>query len=109
MYGIVKGIPKPENMSPKQAGQKYPLAEMEVGDSFVVPYNDMNDGEKPEAFRNRIYKSARNYALRDFNERRRDEGETVLKKDFSAALMKEDDTSEEKRYVAGDVVVWRDA
>jgi hypothetical protein len=111
MYGIVRDIPKPPDLKAKKSGSKYPLSEMEVGDSFVVPYGEMQDGDSPEKFRNRVYKSCRNYALRDYNDRKAGAGEnqTVEKKDFSAALMSEDDTSEVKRYVAGDVVVWRDA
>jgi hypothetical protein len=111
MYGIVRGIPKPPTLKPKNTGSKYPLSEMEIGDSFVVPYGEMQDGDTPEKFRNRVYKSCRNYALRDFNDRKKDAGENqaVEKKDFSAALMTEDDPTEDKRYVSGDVVVWRDA
>lgn len=111
MYAITTGIPKPASVKKKQPGAtKYPLAEMEVNQSFVVPYGDMNEGETPEAFRNRIYKSARNYALRDYNERKAEPNAAdVTKKDFSCALMEADDAGEEKRYVAGDVVVWRDA
>lgn len=101
MYSIVKDIPKPADLPGKVPGSKYPLAEMEVGDSFVVPYEEMKEGETPEKFRNRIYQSARNYALRA---KKDDEP----KKEFTAALMKADDDSEGKRWAAGDVVVWRD-
>jgi hypothetical protein len=114
MYNIVQGIEKPPELKRKQAGSKYPLAEMQVGDSFVVPYGEMIEGDTPEKFRNRIYQSARNYALRDFNERKdaalnAEQAAKTVKKDFSAAVMTEDDKSDEKRYVTGDVVVWRDA
>lgn len=103
MYKLVEGIPKPENLPTKRnSGMKYPLADMKVGDSFVVPYSEMAEGDTPEKFRNRIYQSARNYALRDRN------GPDAVKKEFTAALMSEDDTDVAKRWVAGDVIVWRD-
>jgi hypothetical protein len=109
MYAIVKGIEKPEDLPSKVPGAKYPLSDMAVGDSFVVPYEEMKDGETPEKFRNRIYQSARNYALRDLEtQREANGGGETAKKEFTAALMKTDDTSEAKRWVAGDVVVWRD-
>lgn len=101
MYGIVRDIPKPENLPPKRAGgSKYPFADMQVGESFVVPYSEMREGEKSEQFRERIYKSAREYA------RRNKDGENRM--EFTAAVMDADDKSSEKRYAAGDVVVWRD-
>lgn len=99
MYGIVRDIPKPENLPPKKSGQKYPLAEMKVGDSFVVPYAEMKEGETPEKFRSRVYQSCRNYALRAKDEQ---------KPEFTAALMDKDDDQDPKRWVQGDVVVWRD-
>ncbi len=102
MYGIVRGIPKPENLPERRPGSKYPLSEMAVDDSFVVPYGDMKEGETPEKFRSRIYQSCRNYALRALST------ESGEKRQFTAALMTEHDKTSEKRYVAGDVVVWRD-
>lgn len=102
MYKLVKGIPKPENLPSKSAGSKYPLSDMGVGESFVVPYGEMKAGDTPEKFRNRIYQSCRNYALRDHKDA------DSPKKEFTAVLMAEDDTEQEKRWVTGDVVVWRD-
>lgn len=104
MYQIVEGIPKPENMPVKKSGSKYPFPEMEVDTSFVVPYTDMKESEQPDTFRNRIYQSARNYALRDFHS----QGAGGTKKEFSAVLMKEDDAQKPPRWSQGDVVVWRD-
>ena len=111
MFEIVRGIPKPENLPPKVGSTKYPLAEMEVGESFVVPYSEMNEGESSEKFRGRIYQSARNYALRDFNQRNAEAGNSgkeVVKKEFTAAVMQEDDKSTPMKWAKGDVVVWRD-
>lgn len=110
MYDLVTSIPKPADLKSKQAGSKYPLSQMEVGQSFVVPYGEMQDGDTPEKFRNRVYKSCRNYALRDYNEcKAANPDQTFVKKDFSAAVMTEDDKSDANLFVAGDVVVWRDA
>lgn len=107
MFDIVRDIPKPPDLPARRAGgSKYPLAEMEVGDSFVVPYGEMAEGEKSDAFRDRIYKSCREYARR---EAKSQEGAARgYKKEFTAAIMPEDDKSGEKRYAQGDVVVWRD-
>lgn len=101
MYAITK-IPKPDNLPAKkrQGGSKYPFGEMKVGDSFVVPYGDMTDGETALQFRDRVYKSAREYG------RRNSKGDERM--EFTAALMTEDDKSEVKEFVTGDVVVWRD-
>jgi hypothetical protein len=107
MYGIVKDIPKPDIVAAPGAS-KYPLAQMEVGDSFIVPYAEMKEGEDAQAFRKRINQSVRNYALRDYSNRREKMAEAV-KKEFTVAVMPEDDKSEAKRFVQGDVVVWRDA
>lgn len=109
MYTVVDNIPKPpDNRGP--GAVKYPLAILEVGQSFVVPYGEMKDGENAEKFRKRIYQSVRNYALRDLAARDRDaNGELIAKKEFTAAVMPEDDKSETQRFVTGDVVVWRDA
>lgn len=100
MYEVVE-IPKPDNLPARRAGQsKYPFAGMKPGQSFVVPYDDMMPEEKPAKFRERVYKSAREYARRNVN------GGDQMQ--FTAALMTEDDKSPAKAYVAGDVVVWRD-
>lgn len=101
---IVKGVPKPQGISRSSvAGQKYPLAAMEVGDSFFVSYSEMKDGDTPQKFRNRIHQSCKNYALRD-------KGEGTERKQFTVALMPEDDkdNGEQPRWFAGDVGVWRD-
>lgn len=101
MFSIVKDIPKPDDLPGKRAGANiYPFGDMEVGDSFVVPYGEMKTGETSERFRARIYQSAREYARRHKTEDSRLE--------FTAAVMKKDDDSENKKYVEGDVVVWRD-
>jgi ectoine hydroxylase-related dioxygenase (phytanoyl-CoA dioxygenase family) len=109
MYEIMD-IPKPENLPAKRAGDtKYPFADMKVGSSFVVPFSDMRDNEAPEKFRDRIYKSAREYARRDFNTRKKDNPAVLIeRKEFTAALMPSDDKNQPMRYAAGDVVVWRD-
>jgi hypothetical protein len=109
VYSIVKDIPRPADLPGKSPGSKYPLAEMDVGESFIVPYEEMKAEETPEKFRNRIYQSARNYALRDLDSQKKvsPDGEHV-KKEFTAALMRADDDSEAKRWATGDVVVWRD-
>jgi hypothetical protein len=100
MFAITN-IPKPENLPAKRAGDvKYPFADMKVGSSFVVPYGEMKEGETPEKFRERVYKSAREYA------RRSSTGEERMS--FTAHIMTEDDKSDDKHYVAGDCVVWRD-
>jgi hypothetical protein len=106
VFKIVK-IPKPENLPEKRAGEsKYPFPEMEVGDSFVVPYGEMKQDETPDQFRRRIYNAAREHARKEFLSRPADaKGQ---RKEFTAAVMPEDDKSADKRYVAGDVVVWRD-
>jgi hypothetical protein len=91
-------IPKPDNLPVKRAGEtKYPFADMKVGDSFVVPYSEMKQGESSEKFRERVYKSAREYARRN-----RKDGEDRL--EFTAAVM----TSDGEGFTQGDVVVWRD-
>jgi hypothetical protein len=108
VYSIVKDIPKPVDLPGKSPGSKYPLAEMAVGESFVVPYEEMKKEETPEKFRNRIYQSARNYALRDLESQKKTNGAEATKKEFTAALMRADDDTEAKRWAAGDVVVWRD-
>lgn len=107
VYALVKSIPKPPDT--RSAGaQKYPTADMEVGDSFVVPYGEMTTGEDGVKFRKRINQSVRNYAMRDFNTRREEDG-AAKKKEFTVAIMPKDDDSDEKRWVTGDCVVWRDA
>jgi hypothetical protein len=100
VYQILN-IPKPENLPAKRAGEtKYPLASMKVGDSFVVPFSEMRDGETSEKFRGRVYKSCREFARRNSKE---DE-----KMEFTAVVMPEDDKQEPSRYAQGDIVVWRD-
>lgn len=42
MFTIEKGIPIP-NSYRKGAPNKYPFSQMEVGDSFFVPYKDHDD------------------------------------------------------------------
>lgn len=112
MYGIVKNIPKPDIVVAPGAS-KYPLAQMNVGDSFVVPYSEMKEGEDGAAFRKRINQSVRNYILRDYASRKgqrpADSADPAIKKEFTVAVMPSDDDSDEKRWVQGDVVVWRDA
>ncbi len=101
MFKIMSDIPKPPDLPERRAGEsKYPFGDMKVGDSFVVPYGEMKKGEKPEKFRQRVHKSAREYGRRNMvgNERA----------EFTVAIMTEDDKSEAQRYVAGDIVVWRD-
>jgi hypothetical protein len=101
VFKITK-IPKPDNLPAKRAGDsKYPFADMQVGDSFVVPYSEMREGETADKFRERVYKSAREYARRN---RKTDED----RMEFTAAVMEKDDESEDKAFVQGDVVVWRD-
>lgn len=98
----ITNIPKPDNLPAKRAGDsKYPFADMKVGDSFVVPYGEMREGESADKFRERVYKSAREYARRN-----RKDGEDRM--EFTAAVMDKDDESEAKAFVQGDVVVWRD-
>lgn len=122
MYEVVRNIPKPPEVRKAAGGSKYPFGSMEVGASFVVPYGDMNPGETGEKFRARVYKSARNWAARDFKDGPTPGGTSQKKKEFTAALMTEDekvpDLSEseveagaekrEPRWFAGDVIVWRD-
>lgn len=104
MYSIVS-IPKPENLPAKRASDtKYPFATMKSGESFVVPYGDMKEGETPEKFRQRVYKSAKEFARKN----NRKAGDSGSEWSFTAALMTEDDKSEAKAFVQGDVVVWRD-
>lgn len=107
MYTLVSGIPKPE-ITASPGATKYPLGQMKVGDSFVVPYGEMKEGEDGPKFRSRINQSVRNYAIRDFNTRKAADVD-AQRKEFTVAVMPEDDKSEDKRYVTGDVVVWRDA
>lgn len=107
MYAVVKGIPRPENLTKGSGDTKYPFDGMEVDDSFVVPYTDMKDDENAEQFKSRVYKSAASYARREF---KTPEGtQRGAKKDFIAAVMTEDDKTDAKAYTAGDVVVWRTA
>jgi hypothetical protein len=97
----ITSIAKPDNLPAKRAGDsKYPFSEMKPGDSFVVPYGEMKNGETSDKFRERVYKSAREYA------RRHKDGENRM--EFTAAIMDKDDESEAKVYAQGDCVVWRD-
>ena len=100
MIEIKKNVPKPEGVRAPGPGQKYPLSDMQVGDCFFVPYGDMQEGDTPQKFRNRIHQSVKNYALRTKTE--------ATRQKHSVALMTQDDTSEDKLYYAGDVGVWRD-
>lgn len=100
MIQIMKGVPMP-SIGHKQAGSKYPLADMEVGDSFFVLKSEMIEGDDPSKFRNRINQSVRNYAIRV------NKGvEEDTKKQFSVVLMTETNIN---AYEIGDVGVWRTA
>ncbi len=98
---IVKNVPKPAGAKSSAPGTKYPLGEMEIGDAFFVSYQDMQEADTPQKFRNRIHQSSKNFALRT------KEGDS--RKQFTVVLMDADDTEEPKRFFQGDVGVWRDA
>ena len=100
MIEIKKNVPKPEGVKSSGPGQKYPLSDMQLGDSFFVPYGEMQSGDTPQKFRNRIHQSVKNFALRTKTEEGRQK--------HSVALMTKDDESVDKMYFAGDVGVWRD-
>lgn len=100
MIQILKGVPMPA-IGHKQAGSKYPLADMEVGDSFFVEQSEMIEGDDTTKFRNRVNQSVRNFAIR-VNKGVTDEN----RKQFSVVLMSE---AVSGTYAAGDVGVWRTA
>jgi hypothetical protein len=101
VYKIVD-IPKPENLPAKRAGEtKYPLSQLKPGDSFVVPFSEMRDGETSDKFRSRVNKSCREYARRNSQN-----GEE--RPEYTVVVMPEDDKENPSRYAQGDVVVWRD-
>lgn len=101
MIQILKGVPMPA-IGHKQAGSKYPLADMEVGDSFFVEQSEMIWGDNPTKFRNRVNQSVRNFAIRVNKGVIDDEN----RKQFSVVLMTETASG---TYTAGDVGVWRTA
>ena len=99
----IKQIPKHDDIpAHRSGGGVYPFGTMKVGDSFVVPYAEMREGETSAQFRSRVYQSAREFARRH-----QKDGEERMK--FTAAVMTKDDESETKAFVEGDVVVWRDS
>lgn len=101
MFEIQSGVAKPEKLSKRAStASKYPFANMKEGDFFVVPKTEMQDGDTPQKFRNRVQKSARNFALRTQTDE--------LRKEFTVELMPEDDKGDTPRWIAGDVGVWCD-
>lgn len=101
MLEIRKNVPKPENIKVSHStATKYPLAQMELGDFFVVPKSDMQQDDDPAKFRNRIQKSVKNYVLRTMT--------NDVRQEYTVALLQEDDKGDNPQFLAGDVGVWRD-
>lgn len=71
MYEIEKGIDYPENW----CARKYPFAEMEIGDSFLVPIEEIKN-RSAEYVRNSILGSARQKRMpgKKFRTRKLEEG-----------------------------------
>lgn len=101
MFEIRKNIPKPADLKMRASTlTKYPLVEMEVGDFFSVPKEDMQPGDDSAKFRNRVQKSVRNFCLRTKTDAER--------REYTVALMTDADPGDEPQFLAGDIGVWRD-
>ena len=101
MFEIRKNIAKPADLKVRgSTATKYPLEQMEVLDVFIVPKEDMQEGDDTAKFRNRVQKSVRNFVLRTKTD--------TLRREYTVAVMTEDDSGDTPQYLAGDVGVWRD-
>ena len=100
MFEIRKNVPKPDVPKRPSTASKYPFAHMEVGDFFVVPKTEMLESDTPQKFRNRVQKSARNFALRTQTDE--------LRKEYTVELMPTDAEGDDPEWLAGDVGVWCD-
>lgn len=71
MYEIEKNIPTP--LDPKKPS-KYPWKQMEVGDSFFVPYSDLPNGENSSCPKAGLGSVRNDLSSRKYTGRRVDNG-----------------------------------
>lgn len=105
-YQIRKGLPKPDALRPvKDKGEtRYPFANMEPGDCFIVSKTAEAPNLKTKAFRQRVYMAARRYR------------EMIVKVapglenlKYTVMTLGPPNIEKGEDWEAGDVGVWRDA
>ncbi len=110
MFKIQSGVARP---APKRAGGdvRYPTADLEVGQYFIVPKSHMLEDDTPQKFRNRINQSVRTQKQRlnsqahlepDYDEA------SFVPRDYSVILL-DAPVGKDQDWAEGDVGVWRDA
>lgn len=103
MFEIKKGVPKPAKAARgRGTSNKYPFAQMEIGDFFEVPeshymdFPDLDQTDRIKKHRERVNAAARGFALRFNNENGITDSERKMR--FTVAGLEN-----------GNVGVWRDS
>ena len=111
-YKIRSGVPRPPVKKRAGGPDKYPFASMQIGQHFVVPKSEMEEGQTEKSFRDRIAQAARTYKHRVNGQAHLEPGydeDTYTPVDFTVATLGEPPEDDPEAWQPGDVGVWRDS
>lgn len=107
----IRDIPRP-NVAKRGGQDKYPFEDLEVGQCFIVSKEEMEEGQTPKRFRDRINQAARTYKQRVNGKAHLEPGydeNTFIPVDFTVVTLGPPPEATPDAWEEGDVGVWRDS